>query len=144
VEPNRDPDSSHTLLLRELRVRYGADLALELHQTEFERSDHDCVALLPITQEELPPEVRAANQALAERMTRMWRDAHANPQSPRTLSYTGQQRDYIVTNWGRWYREVPTVASEVQNNNPRTPAIRQRLLCELAIEAAIRSLMASG
>jgi hypothetical protein len=125
------------------RRRY--DRLLDLHQTEFENSPHNCVILLPILWDELPEATRRKSMAWAEAITEAWRATPgAVPQAPRTLGYTGQQRAYFEQRWGDLYRSLPCLTVEVQNNNPRTPPDMQRELAEVAIRVTVEQLRKPG
>jgi hypothetical protein len=142
VEPNRDWGSSFFRLIHLLTARHRYDQFLDLHQTEFERSPHNCVILLPVLWEELPAVIRATSQTWADEITEAWRQMeNAAPQPPRVLGYTGQQRAYLEQRWGALYRTYPHLTVEVQNNNPRTPADLQRRLSETAIRVSIERLL---
>jgi len=143
VEPNRDWESSFFRLLHRLTRRHEYHQLLDLHQTEFEGSPHNCVILLPVIWDELPGPIREYSQAWAQAITDGWRAiAEAHPQNPYPLSYTGQQRAYFEQRWGDLYRTLPHVTVEIQNNNPRTPADLQRRLAEAAIDVSLQRLLA--
>jgi hypothetical protein len=142
VEPNRDGDSSFFRLIHRLTERHRYDQFLDLHQTEFECSPHNCVILLPVVWDDLPEPIRAYSQTWADEITAAWRPMeNVNPQPPRALGYTGQQRAYFEQRWGALYRAYPHLTVEVQNNNSHTPADLQRQLSEAAIWVSIERLM---
>jgi len=142
VEPNRHPRSSLMRHLKELTERRKYDALLDLHQTEFERSDRNCMVILPTTFEEQPAHLQEEEQAWAQEIIDAWRQAGARPiAEAKPLGYTGQQREYFVKVWGPYYRTHAVLTSEVQNNNPATPPAEQRLLSETAITVTMGRLM---
>jgi hypothetical protein len=143
VEPNRSQESSYSRLIRLVRAKHRYDQCLDLHQTEFEGdAEHDCMVVLPVINDELPASIRDWNRAWGEEVVAAWREAGGHPiPEVKPLGYTGEQREYFVRNWSGLYRELPTITSEVQNNSPRTPPAKQRLLSETAIRVSIERLL---
>jgi hypothetical protein len=145
VEPNRDPGSSLVRLFRQMNGRYSFRRSLHLHQTEFERSEHNCMINLPVLQPELPPEIQAANLAWGRAVIDNWRSLGANPMpEPRGFPYV---RDTETVQWFRncWeesQRRAPEIVVEVQNNNPRTPPEQQLALELTAIQVTVEQLLA--
>jgi hypothetical protein len=146
VEPNRDPGSSLVRLFRQMDARYGFRRAIHLHQTEFERSEHNCMINLPVLQPELPPQIQQANVAWGQAVIDRWRAIGANPvPAPRGFPYV---RD---TETGQWFRNcweeserrAPEIVVEVQNNSPRTPPEQQLALELAAIHVTVEQLLAS-
>jgi len=143
VEPNRHPRSSLMRHLKRLTERRRYDALLDLHQTEFENSDRNCMIILPTTFEAQPEHLQQEEMAWARGIVEAWREAGARPiEEIRPLGYTGEQRQYFVNVWGPYYQTHAKLTSEVQNNNPATPPEEQRLLSEIAIEVTMRRLMA--
>ncbi len=146
VEPNRDPGSSLVRLFRQMDARYGFRRSMHLHQTEFERSEHNCMINLPVLQPELPPEIQAANLAWGRAVIDRWRAVGANPMpEPRGFPYV---RDNETVQWFRncWedsQRRTPEIVVEVQNNNPRTPPDRQLAFELAAIQVTVEQLLAA-
>jgi hypothetical protein len=142
VEPNRDWGSSLFRLLHQVTARHTYDQLLDLHQTEFENSPHNCEILLPVIWEDLPDHIRQYSSQWAQEVTQAWALLpNASPREPQPLSYVGEQRQYFATRWGAIQRVVPYIAVEAQNNNPRTPADSQRLLAETAIQVSVERLL---
>ncbi|MBM4046547.1 MAG: hypothetical protein FJ279_15660 [Planctomycetes bacterium] len=143
VEPNRSPRSSLLKLIARLRQRHEYDQFLDLHQTEFEKSPHDTMVILPIMQLELSPEMQSRNQRLAEAIVSAWKAIGANPiPAIKPLGYGEPHRTYFIRCWGDMYHKVAIATSEVQNNNPRTPPPRQLLYTETAMRASVTHLLA--
>jgi len=138
VEPNRHHKSSlFKLIFRALERREYA-LFVSLHQTEFVGSMHDCMAILPITFQEQPEELRQAEQELAGHILESWRGLGGNPVPEiKPLGYTDVQADYLRRAWGEIHRSIACVTTEVRNNSLLCPPSKQRALCEAAIWAAI-------
>jgi hypothetical protein len=142
VEPNRHPRSSLMRHLKRLTGRRRYDALLDLHQTEFENSDRNCMVILPTTYDEQPPRLQGEEMAWAQEIVEAWRQAGARPiDDIRPLGYTGEQRQYFVNVWGPYYQTHAIVTSEVQNNNPATPPAQQQLLSEIAITTTLRRLI---
>lgn len=137
VEPNRDLESSFSKLVMRAIGR-GCDGYLSLHQTEFERSEHNAMILLPFNFEELPRRIKERSVRWAEAIIGAWREAGANPvPEPKPLGYAEDQLKYFRRCWGRVYEKLPCLTVEVQNNNTRTPPEMQVRLIEAAIKATI-------
>lgn len=140
VEPNRHHRSSLFRWIFELLERYQRwDGMLDLHQTEFERSDDNCMIILPVLYDDLPEEMQRAELEWAEAILAAWGEVEgARPREEiAPLGYSGVQRQYFVERWGAIYPRVPILTSEVQNNSPRTPPAVQQRLNEVAIKATI-------
>jgi hypothetical protein len=143
VEPNRTKQSSMYKLIQMLHAERDYHQRLGLHQAELQGfPDNKCYAILPCLQDELPEERQQANVALAEAVIRAWQQAGGVPiPEPRPLGYTGEQRQYFIDTWGDMYYTSTVSTSEVQNNNPQTPAAEQMRLTEVAVTAATEHLM---
>ncbi len=138
VEPNRDLSSSYFRLIQRVGERYGYGRWLDIHQTEFERSPHNCMILLPLVQNELPQEIQQVNVAWAEAIVEAWAAIGANPVRPsKPLGYTGEQAEYFRRIWREFMPMIPQITTEVQNNNPRTPPALQAKLQEIAIRVSV-------
>jgi murein tripeptide amidase MpaA len=143
VEPNRDLNSAYFRLIQRIGERYGFGRWLDIHQTEFQNSPHNCMMLLPIVQNELPEEVQQINVEWAETIVEAWAKAGANPIRPsKPLGYTGQQGDYFRRVWREFMPTIPQVTTEVQNNNTRTPPPLQAKLQEIGIRVSVELLLA--
>jgi hypothetical protein len=145
VEPNRDQGSSLVRLFRRLDARYHFARSVHLHQTEFVRSEHNCMVNLPVLQPELPAPIQAANETWARAVIARWQQIGATPvPAPRSFPY------YADTETVRWFREcwgeaqrrAPELVIEVQNNSPRTPPEQQLALELAAIYVTIEELLA--
>jgi hypothetical protein len=147
VEPNRDPGSSLVRLFRAMDARYHYVRSMHLHQTEFERSEHNCMINLPVLQPELPAAIQEANLAWGRAVIDRWRSGGANPMpEPRSFPY---YRDTQTVRWFRdcWeeaQRRAPELVVEVQNNNPRTPPEQQLALELAAITVTVEQLLEHG
>ncbi len=141
VEPNRDPDSTYARLVRTVLGERRVGRILSLHQTEFERSEHNCEVLLPFCQADLPADVAAENVRWGRAVVEAWRAAGGMPRpEPRPLVYGEGQLRYFRACWRDVYERLPWITVEVQNNNPRTSPHLQRRLEELAIETTATML----
>ena len=142
AEPNRTARSSYWRLLEQIRAIQPLDQSVPLHQCGFEGLEYKAVILLPVLQDELPPEIQSRNTALSDAIVAAWREAGAGPVPPgKPLSYTGQQRQYFVDLWGNFYQDTAAATSEVENNSPRTPPAEQMRFSEIAVTAAIGHLL---
>jgi murein tripeptide amidase MpaA len=144
VEPNRDPASTYCRLVGRVLDEDGCDGLLSLHQTEFERSEHNAMVLLPFLHAELPADLRGRNERWAAAVIEAWRGAGGNPRpDPRPLGYGEDQLRYFRACWSDVYRRVPAITVEVQNNHVRTPPAMQRRLQEAAIQATLEHVLAA-
>lgn len=149
VEPNRDPESSLVRLFRKLDRQYRYDQSLHLHQTEFERSDRNCMINLPVLLPELSPPLQEANLLWARQIIAAWEAldavARAVP-APRSFPYYGddQTTGWFRACWGESEQRIPQLTVEVQNNNPATPPGQQLLLMETAIWNTITVACSGG
>lgn len=142
VEPNRDFASAYYRLIKMIGGKYGYGYWLDLHQTEFEKSEHNAMVILPIVQNELPGEIQSSNLKWADKVLQSWKAIGANPIPKATpLSYTGEQAEYFRRAWREFIPIIPYITTEVQNNNPRTPPQMQAVLQFTAIKATIEMLM---
>jgi hypothetical protein len=141
-EPNRCLDSSYFRMSFRLQERHGCDQWLDLHQTEFEKSEYNCMIILPLVTETLPAHIQAFNMKWAEEAIEAMRKAGGNPiPVAKPLNYTGEQAAYFRDLWGPICRKLPCITSEIQNNNPRTPPDMQRRLEEPCIRASVERLL---
>ncbi|MFQ6133448.1 MAG: M14 family zinc carboxypeptidase, partial [Armatimonadota bacterium] len=121
VEPNRDLDSSLCRLVRTAFKARDYQGILHLHQTELEKSEHDCFAILPVLQDDLPEALQQQNVAWAEDLIAEWQRVGANPiPEPRRLGYQEDQLQLFRDTWGDIQQRMPSLTIEVQNNNTRT------------------------
>ena len=138
VEPNRDLNSSYFRLIHRIGERYGYGRWLDIHQTEFEGSPHNCMMLLPLVQNELPQEIQQANIKWAAAIVEAWAAIGENPVRPsKPLGYTGKQAEYFRRVWREFMPTIPQITTEVQNNNTRTPPTQQAKLQEIAIRVSV-------
>jgi len=145
VEPNRDLKSSFSKLVMKAVEEIGCDQYLALHQTEFERSRHNAMVILPFNFDELPEDIRRYSERWARTIIESWRSMGANPiPDPKPLGYGEDQIRYFRRCWGELYRKVPCLTVEVQNNNLRTTPQMQMRLIEEAIRASIKFLLSSS
>ena len=138
VEPNRDTGSTFFKLVHKLFAQRKYDLFLDLHQTEFERSPHNAMILLPFLQKQLPAPIQKANEEAGRAVIAAWQQIGANPiPEPRALAYGEDQLRYFRKCWGEYYQTMPYICVEIQNNNLRTPPAMQLRLTESSIRAGI-------
>jgi len=145
VEPNRDFGSAFFRLVKRVGEKYGYDRWLDLHQTEFERSKYNAMIILPIVQNELPEHIQAVNISWANEIVRRWEQAGGEPmEESKPLGYTGEQGEYFRKAWREFMPMIPTITTEVQNNNTRTPPPMQARLQEIAINASVDLILDSS
>jgi hypothetical protein len=143
-EPNRYPGSSLVRLFRQMDARYHFCRSMHLHQTEFERSEHDCMINLPVLQPELPAAIQQANLAWGRAVIGRWRETGAHPvPEPRGFPYVRDTQTvrWFRSCWGESQRRAPELVVEVQNNSPRTPPAQQLALEAVAIRVTIEQLL---
>ncbi|MEN6493419.1 MAG: M14 family zinc carboxypeptidase [Thermoguttaceae bacterium] len=138
VEPNRDTGSSFFKLVHKLLAQRKYDLFLDIHQTEFEKSQRNVMILLPFLQKQLPEPIRKANEEAGKAVIAAWQQIGANPiPEPQALSYGEDQIRYFRKCWGEYYQTMPYICVEIQNNNQRTPAEMQMRLAETSIRTSL-------
>jgi len=143
VEPNRDLDSTFFQLIQRLLGMHEYAAHVDLHQTEFERSTYNAMAILPFMQADLPEPIRTANQRLGEALVEGWRSAGAQPKPQVVpLGYREDQLQYFRKCWSDLYRARPHVTVEIQNNNVRTPPAKQMELMEIAVRTTAEWFLA--
>ena len=143
VEPNRDRDSTFFRLVSGAIKAGPPDRFLSLHQTEFQRSKHNAMIILPFMQAKLPAAIAGMNERWALTVVSAWRKVGAAPApKPRALGYGEDQLKYFRRCWSDVYRRIPTITVEVQNNNTRTPPKVQMQLQIEAIRATVADMLA--
>jgi len=142
VEPNRDVASSYFRLIHLLRKRRSYDLILDLHQTEFERSDKNCMIILPFMQKQLPAAIQDRNLCWGQAIISAWQRTGGRPSTDlQPLGYDEDQIRYFRKCWGDIFSETSYLCVEIQNNNPRTLPQMQMQLMETSIRTAIDVLL---
>ena len=144
VEPNRSHLSSYFKLFFEMDALYHYERWLDLHQTEFVGSPHDCMALLPLAGL-AGGEIERENAAWGQDIVDAWRAAGFRPQPrPEPLGYTGTQADYFRRTWGALHQRMCCISTEVKNNAPdATPEFQLRAQ-SIAIVRTIERELGSG
>lgn len=138
VEPNRNFNSAYFRLIKRVFDKYGYGRWLDIHQTEFEKSKYNAMIILPIVQNELPPEIQKTNITWANEIVKRWKEAGAEPMpESKPLGYTGEQAEYFKKTWREFMPMMAEITTEVQNNNTRTPPPIQVKLQEIAIKASM-------
>jgi len=138
VEPNRDTGSTFFKLVHRLFAQRKYELFVDIHQTEFERSKHNVMILLPFLQKQLPAPIQKANEEAGRAVIAAWQQLGANPiPEPQALAYGEDQIRYFRKCWGAYYQTMPYICIEIQNNNQRTPPAMQLRLAETSIRAGI-------
>ena len=139
VEPNRHHRSSLFQWIFRLCERHDWDLMCDLHQTEFETRDENCMIILPTLYDEQPPHLQERETEWGARIIAAWGDLDGGRpiREMKPLGYTGEQRQYFINCWGRFYHTVAMLTSEIQNNSPRTPPQLQMRLNEVAIRETV-------
>jgi len=141
VEPNRSQLSSFFKLFHMMDAELGYERWLDLHQTEFVGSEHNCMVLLPLEGEAVGA-VAEENLAWGRQIVRAWREAgHVPMPEPRALSYSGRQAEYFRANWGSIHARMSAVATEVKNNSPDAPPEFQMKAQAAAVEVSIRRML---
>jgi len=145
VEPNRSHRSAYFRLIHHLLGQRRYHYLLDLHQTEFERSAHNCMVILPILQPELPEAIRATNQAWGEEIVAAWAASGASPlPEVAPLNYTGVQAEYFRRSWRDIVHTTSKITVEIQNNNPRTPPQEQVRLMDVAMRVTVERALREG
>lgn len=138
VEPNRDRGSTFFRLIERVQKKHAFFVHADLHQTEFERSPHDSMIILPFLQKDLPEPLRTLNQQFGEAVVAAWRNMGASPiEEVKPLGYREDQLRYFRQCWSEFYRQQAHVTFEIQNNNRRTPPRKQLDLMVTGMKAVV-------
>lgn len=113
VEPNRSQLSSYFKLFHKMNARYDYNYWLELHQTEFENSDKNCMIILG---EDNDTEVDRDKIKMADHVTEEWIKNGYIPRKPGPSGYTGVQAEYFIKNYSKIEEKIVRLTSEVKNN----------------------------
>ncbi len=132
VEPNRDQRSTFFRSFLEHSVRYGYQVWLDLHQTEFEDSPYNAGAYLPTCLSLLEAPAQDRCVSLGKAIHARWRREGGNPLPKPVASYAADsdQGRYLSAAWLPICKQLTHIVTEVQNNSPRTSP-RQQVRLEL-------------
>ncbi len=139
VEPNRHHSSTLFKWIFKLWERYEWDQMFSLHQTEFEKRDENCMIILPVLYGDQPEDIKEYETQWADYVVSAWADLDGGRPilESKPLGYSGEQRQYFVERWGRFYDKSRIITSEIQNNSPKTSPFLQMRLNEVAIRATV-------
>jgi len=141
VEPNRSHLSTYFKLFFRMDKEFRYECWLDLHQTEFERSPHDCMVLLPLAglaEGDILRNDTTWGQAIVD----AWQAAGFRPTpKPVALGYTGVQADYFRKTWGALHKRMEIVNTEVKNNAPDATPEFQLKAQSIAIVKSIERLL---
>lgn len=139
VEPNRDHRSTFFRSFFDLDARWNYRAWIDLHQTEYVGSEHNCHVNLPTGLREFDEDRQCAYEALGQAIHDRWREEGQNPRpSPGTGYRRGsEQSEYLIEAWDEIERECLHIVTEVQNNNARTPVGTQVGLQVAAIDTTL-------
>lgn len=141
VEPNRSHDSSYFRLFFKMHDMFQYKWWLNLHQTEFVRSDRNAMVLLPL-KEGPPPDVAKANEQWAEDIHQAWREDGFHPTDEPVVSDPGEPHaSYFRRVFGPLHRDMHILTSEVKNNAPDFSPDEQMRANVTAIRATIERLL---
>ena len=142
VEPNRDFESAYFRLVKRVWNKYGHGRWLDIHQTEFEKSQYNAMIILPIVQDELPENIQKINMQWANEIVKQWQAIGGEPiPESKPLGYTGEQGEYFRKTWREFMPMIPTITTEIQNNNIRTHPNMQARLQEVAIKTSVNLMI---
>ena len=144
VEPNRSHLSSYFKLFFEMDALHHYRGWLDLHQTEFVGSPHDCMVILPLAGL-ADDRIAMKNIAWAQDIVNAWQAAGFRPQPrPEPLGYTDVQAEYFRRAWGALHQRMSCISTEVKNNAPdATPEFQLRAQ-SIAIVRTIERAVALG
>lgn len=141
VEPNRSHLSSYLKLFFRMDKLFRYEYWLDLHQTEFVKSEHNCMVLLPI-KGLAEGDILAENTAWGERIVAAWTKAGYRPvPKPVHLGYTGEQAEYFRRTWGELHKRMRCISTEVKNNSPDATPQFQVETQAIAIQESIARLL---
>jgi hypothetical protein len=143
VEPNRDSGSSFLRLFHQLDATHRYQCFLDLHQTEFVDSPHNCTNLLPLELERRTERQQDAVRDLAESVRQGWLALGelARPEpAARGFPYSGDPDTvrWFRDTWGEIDSRMSRITVEVQNNSVTTPPEAQLQLSESAIWSTLK------
>ena len=140
VEPNRSQRSSYFKLFHKMNAVYDYNYWLELHQTEFEGSEYNCMILLsPVGNS--PKHIEKENLAFAKSVSSQWTKLGFKVREPKPSGYKGQQAEYFRENYLAINQKTSRITSEVKNNAQDFPAKVQLKANTSAIIASINYLL---
>lgn len=141
VEPNRSHLSSYSKLFFKMDAEFHYDRWLDLHQTEFVRSDRNCMVLLPI-RGLATGKILEEDQAWGQVICDAWKAAGYRPVAePRPLGYSGVQAEYFRKAWGDVHKRMRKISTEVKNNAADAPPDFQLEAQSIAIVRSIERLV---
>ena len=142
VEPNRDHRSTLFQSFFTLDKTHHYDLWIDLHQTEFDNSDRNCSAHLPVCHDELSPERQRKHESVARAVIAQWIREGAKPKAEPAALYPQNeiQRRFLAKVWKPIDSRTVHLLTEVQNDHPATPPVQQVNLQLKAILAAMEWL----
>jgi hypothetical protein len=143
VEPNRDYRSTFFRSFLQLDDVYHYQVWLDLHQTEYLNSDRNAHVNLPTCYEDFSAGRQKRFYSLGEAIHARWRQEGAHPVEHPRISYRsgGTQWELLDKVWRPVAERMIHVVSEVQNNNPRTPAPMQVRFQLAAVLATMEWMM---
>jgi hypothetical protein len=147
IEPNRgDPRGALARLIARLTAEAPYDLALGLHQTEFEGAPdgQDCMIIVPELLAELAAPRQAETRALAGAILEAWRGVggHPRPLEERAARRLRLHAQSSRIAWEELMRAGAFLTIEIMNNSPTVPAEQQLLLADAALWSSLEWALA--
>jgi hypothetical protein len=145
VEPNRDHRSTLFRSFFDLNETYAYHAWIDLHQTEYVGSPHNCHVNLPTGLASFERERQDVYTALGEAIHTRWIVEGARPRTHPGTGYKRgtEQSEYLFNAWNEIDRSCYHLVTEVQNNNTRTPVRTQVRLQVAAVDSALCWLAAN-
>jgi hypothetical protein len=142
AEPNRTQESSYFKLFHKLDSVYHYEAWFDLHQCEHFREDYNCEVLLA-GKDFANPATAPENYKWGMEVIEAWEKYPGlNPDpEPIPLSYSGEQAEYFIRNWGELHKRMNILNTEVKNNSPEMTPELQLKAQSIAIEVAVKRLI---
>ena len=133
VEPNRDYRSTFFKSFFDLDETVQYQVWLDLHQTEFENSDRNCAAHLPIGIDDLSGDLPDLHRDLGARLHARWSREGARPRGKPDEPYRDDpvQHKFLSRVWRPVCSRMVHLVTEVQNNSSATP-VRDQVWLQMA------------
>jgi len=150
-EPHFFKGSTWWKLVERVSDEFHYDLFIELHQGMENWENMDTLVIHP-REYWIPKKVIKYSDKVEEKIIESWKKVGANPhpgdkeyyyrlgKRDKDLNKPNERRK-ISIDWLIMKSHTPTLTIEVQNNNPKTPAEKQLLYAQTAIESCIEILL---
>jgi hypothetical protein len=142
IEPNRDQRSTFFKTFAALHAKEPVDLWLDMHQTEYVGSVHNCHINMPAAFDQLAPQVQSHYRQIGTTIHDYWRQLDATPYATPSVPYRNnpEQSQFLQAAVQDILPDTFQIITEVHNNNSQTPIDQQVRLQLAAIDQSLRYL----